>query len=106
MQMRSWAVGLCTYRRWGPNEYCGSRFTQQRGQQPGTPVPLDEWARPEPELNICIQEIMSHETINPDKCVELELFFEMGHCAGIRNGVKERDSPSDMDFATEALRTC
>ena len=73
---------------------------------PKCKLPLDKWARHEPELNICIQEIMSHETINPDKCVELELLFEMGHCAGIRNGVKERDSPSDMDFATEALRTC
>ena len=30
----------------------------------------------------------------------------MGHCAGIRNGGKERVSPSDVDFATEAVRTC
>ena len=37
---------------------------------------------------------------------ELELLFKMGHCAGIRNSVKERVSPSDADFATEALRTC
>ena len=45
-----------------------------------------------------------HETIDPDK--GLELLFKMGHCAGIRNGVKERVPPSDVDFATEAVRTC
>ena len=32
-------------------------------------------------------------------------YFKMGHCAGIRNGVKERVPPSDVDFATEAVRT-
>ena len=46
------------------------------------------------------------ETIDPDKCVELELLFKMGQCAGIRNGVRERVSPSDVDSATEAVRTC
>ena len=45
-----------------------------------------------------------HETIDPDK--GLELLFKMGHCAGIRNVVKERVPPSDVDFATEAVRTC
>ena len=47
-----------------------------------------------------------HETIDPDKCVELELLFKMGHCAGIRDGVKERVPPTNVDFATEAVRTC
>ena len=51
-----------------------------------------------------------HETIDPDKCVELELLFKMGRCAGIRNGAKngakERVPSSDVDFATEAVRTC
>ena len=44
--------------------------------------------------------------MDPVKCVELEVLFKRGSCAGIRNGVKERVSPSDMDFATEAMRTC
>ena len=47
-----------------------------------------------------------HETIDTDKCVELELLFNIGRCAGIRNGVKERVSPSDVDFATETVKTC
>ena len=38
--------------------------------------------------------------------MELELLFKKGHCAGFRNGGKERVSPSDVDFATEAARTC
>ena len=47
-----------------------------------------------------------HATVDPVKCVELEVLFKMGRCAGIRNGVKERISPSDIDFATEAMKTC
>ena len=46
-----------------------------------------------------------HETAD-SQCVELELPFKMGHCAGICSGVKNRISPSGMDFSTEVKRTC
>ena len=61
----------------------------------GTPRAADEQMHPR-----------GHETVDPVKCVDLEVLFKMGSCAGIRIGVKERVSPSDMDFATEAMRTC
>ena len=38
--------------------------------------------------------------------MELEVLFKMGQTAGSLNNVKERVSPSDMNFATEAMRTC
>ncbi|CAE7920096.1 unnamed protein product [Symbiodinium necroappetens] len=45
-----------------------------------------------------------HETVDPEQRVELEVLFKMGQTAGSLNNVKERVSPSDMNFATEAMR--
>ena len=44
-----------------------------------------------------------HETVDPEKWVELGVLF-MGHYSGICKGVTKRVFPSD--FATEAMRTC
>ena len=46
-----------------------------------------------------------HETVDSE-FVELEVIFKMGHCAGFCNGVKKKLSPSGMEFATVAKKTC